>query len=156
MAINWKLTLRILQAVFAVLVLGSAAYVSSAFAVGSPSQVNFLIFNSIFTGLVLVYIMVVPWRLPKYYNKFANIGLEGAMVLFWFAGFIALAVSLGGGFCGHSICGASSAASAFGAFEWLCWTATFTFAVLELKRGAAGGKAGNVAAAPEMQASQGV
>lgn len=45
-------------------------------------------------------------------------------MLFWFAGFIALAVLLGDLRCGNvgGVCRASQAATVFGAFEWYAFS----------------------------------
>ena len=39
-------------------------------------------------------------------------------MVFWFAGFVALAVFLGDRVCFGHVCSAAKAAAAFGAFEW--------------------------------------
>ncbi|KAJ9641827.1 hypothetical protein H2199_005040 [Coniosporium tulheliwenetii] len=72
MAFNFTLPLRILQALFALIV--------------------FLLFTSIWTLLALIYLIVAPARFPQYAHKFGILGVEAVTMLFWFAGFIAAAV----------------------------------------------------------------
>lgn len=87
----------------------------------SPSQVNFLLFNAIWTFLALAYLIVVPWRFSETiaHHKFAILGVEAVTMLFWFAGFIALAVFLSGRLCYGRVCDCAKAAAVFAAFEWL-------------------------------------
>lgn len=87
----------------------------------SPSEVNFMIFAGVFTLVItLPCVMLAPRFIPSA-PKFALLGVEALTMLFWFAGFIALAAGLGsvsGAWCGGSVCGSMKAAAAFGAFEW--------------------------------------
>lgn len=93
----------------------------------------------------------------------AMLALDALTMLFWFAGFIALAVfhhraeevyfgddvgdyykacSLAGG-----ICGEIEAAAVFGAFEWALFVATTALLALEFMRGR-GGRSSKTAAGP--------
>ncbi|KAK8199981.1 uncharacterized protein BKA78DRAFT_291546 [Phyllosticta capitalensis] len=98
MAFNWLLPLRITQAVFTIIVLGLVAFVSnwwtSHWFATSPAEVNFLIFTSVWTILVLAYLIIAPWKVPVAANKYAILAVEALTMLFWFAGFIAIAVWL--------------------------------------------------------------
>ena len=147
------LVLRALQFLFALIVLGLTGHrtslpplfplsslpepqpnLCSLFTVASyalsPSQVNFMIFNAVWTMLVLIYLGLAP----KFFSRFAHVhailALDALTMLFWFAGFIALTVlyhdivdianyEFFGG-CGAlgDYCGVSEAAVVFGAFEW--------------------------------------
>jgi hypothetical protein len=86
----------------------------------SPSQINFMIFASVWTVLALVYLIIVPWRFSDTvaHHKFAILGVESLTMLFWFASFIALAVFLSDRVCFGHVCSAAKAACVFGAFEW--------------------------------------
>lgn len=86
----------------------------------SLSQVNFLVFTSVWTLLALVYLVVVPWRFSDTvaHHKFAILAAEAVTMLFWFAGFIALAVFLTDRVCYGIVCGAVIAGNVFAAFEW--------------------------------------
>lgn len=137
MAFNFTLPLRVAQAILSILVLGLTAYVVSLWA---PSEVNFLLFTSIWTFLALAYLIVTPGKFPEAAHKYgvsfsqtpandmerANIdGLfqilaaEIITAIFWFAGFIACAVLLTDTGCRRgSGCRSLQAATVFGAFEW--------------------------------------
>jgi hypothetical protein len=71
-------------------------------------------------------------------NTWAALSLELSNVLFYFAGFIALAVFISKLlFCRGTVCGAARADVAFGAFEFLLWAASCAFTVMETsKKGA--------------------
>ena len=85
----------------------------------SPSRVNFLIFTAVWTFLIAPLLFLAPRRFPRYANKWAVLGLDAVTMLFWFAGFIALAV-----FhhrlllCWGHVCHVMIAAIVFGAIEW--------------------------------------
>ncbi|TVY85597.1 hypothetical protein LAWI1_G008674, partial [Lachnellula willkommii] len=86
----------------------------------SPSQANFLLFCSIWTILILAYLVLAPVRFPRAAHKYGILAAEAVTMIFWFAGFIALAVLLGDLGCGShwGVCRAAEAAVVFGAFEW--------------------------------------
>lgn len=57
-------------------------------------------------------------------------------MLFYFAGFIALATFLGKLlFCRGSVCAAARADAVFAAFSWVLWAGTSTILALELFKG---------------------
>jgi len=57
-------------------------------------------------------------------------------LLFYFAGFIALAVFLGKLlFCRGSVCSAARADAVFAAFNWLLWTGSSALLALEMFKG---------------------
>ncbi|KAF2723198.1 hypothetical protein K431DRAFT_220482 [Polychaeton citri CBS 116435] len=118
--------LRIIQAIFAVIVLGTTAYVANwwtsqrGWHASTPSEIAFLIFVSVWTLLALVYLVVVPWQFSQTQaaHIFAITVVEGVTMLFWFAGFIALAVWLSDRDCYGNVCSSARAGTIFGAFEW--------------------------------------
>ena len=89
-----------------------------------------MVFNAVWTILVLIYLGLAPRFFSRYAHVHAITALDALTMLFWFAGFIALAVLyhdivsvanfefLSG--CGvlGDYCGVSEAAVVFGAFEW--------------------------------------
>jgi len=77
-----------------------------------------LVFASVWTVLALNYLVIAPWKMPRIANKFAILGVEALTMIFWFGGFIALAVFLGGRVCYGHVCSVAKAATAFAAFEW--------------------------------------
>jgi hypothetical protein len=107
----------------------------------SPSQANFMVFNSVWSLLVLAYVGLTPLYATHLFHKLASLALEAVTTIFWFAGAIALAVLFGGPFdCGaNSFCGAAKAAIAFGFFLWALFgflTGLDTFESLRSRRSA--------------------
>jgi len=122
MAYGFVPIIHIVAAVLAVIELGLTAYLASVAQTPwgnfSPSQVNFMIFNSVWSLLVLAYVGVTPLYAAHLFHKLASLALEALTMLFWFAGSIALAVLVGPG-CGRgSWCGSAQAAIAFGFILW--------------------------------------
>jgi hypothetical protein len=74
----------------------------------------------VWTILALIYLIVVPWRFSNTvaHHKFAILGVEAVTMIFWFAGFIALAVFLSGRLCYGKVCNCAKAGAVIGAFEW--------------------------------------
>ncbi|MCJ1483160.1 hypothetical protein MMC06_003327 [Schaereria dolodes] len=137
MALNIVLFLRVTQLVFAIIILGLTAYVAhwynSRTTAVSPSQINFLIFNALWTLLAVIYLTVTPPYFPRLAHKYAIAALDALTMLFWFAGFIALAVFLTGlTLCVGHVCRAAQAAAVFAAFEWYVVLLRATFVVLEM------------------------
>ncbi|KAH6879849.1 hypothetical protein B0T10DRAFT_609800 [Thelonectria olida] len=123
----------ILQAVLAVsliIELGLTAYcadLSSGYWPGSsPSSVSFMLFNTIWSILVFVYIAVIPIYSPSIYNSIIGVILEGVTTLFWFSGSLAMAVWVRGG--------APAAAVAFGFLLLLIFLALFIYDLVSLIR----------------------
>lgn len=123
---------HIVAAVFSIIELGLVAYIISTVYNGqwfhgyygdgyaySPDQVNFMLWNAIWSLVVLAYVGLAPLYLTSIFHKLAALALEAITVLFWFAGSIAMAVFLGVPQCGaDSFCGTWQAAIAFGFFLW--------------------------------------
>ncbi|PMD15512.1 hypothetical protein NA56DRAFT_634713 [Hyaloscypha hepaticicola] len=157
----FMLPIRAIQGLFAVIVLGLLAYSSSDWAWWwSPSQINFLIFTSVWTILALVYLIIAPARYPTAAHKFGILAAEVLTMLFWFAGFIALAVLLtdvgcSAGGAGHwwGPCRAAIAGDVFAAFEWLLFSATTLMAALHCWR-TRGERSGKHDPAMEVHANQ--
>lgn len=121
---NVLIGIRAVQAIFALIVLGTAAYVAhwwyGAWHAYSPPEYSFLIFTALWTLLVLVYLILVPLRFSNsvLHHKFVILALEGLTTLFWFASFIAAAVFLTGRVCWGGICSTAVASTVFAAFNW--------------------------------------
>ena len=99
-----------------------------------------MVFVSVWTMLVLIYLSLAPRFFASFANVFAILALDALTMLFWFAGFIALAVlyhnledssilyDFGYSYVGavstcdgagiKSVCQQIEAATVFGAFEW--------------------------------------
>lgn len=86
----------------------------------SPSRVNFMIFNSVWSLLALAYIGLTPLYLTSAFHRLAALALNALTAVFWFAGAVALAVFVGGPYdcAADSYCGSAEAAVAFGFFLW--------------------------------------
>jgi len=133
--------LRIAQGVLTIIILGLMAYdVNSWNDVGfynwSPSEANFLLFCSIWTILVLAYLIIAPLRFQFAAHKFGILAAEAVTAIFWFSGFIAFSVLLGHAHCGNwwGPCRAGEAAAVFAAFEWILFTITTVMAALHAFR----------------------
>ncbi len=124
MAYGFVPIVHIVAIVFTIIELGLIAYVISLYdaPVGgrSPDPANFMLFNSLWTLLVIAYVGIAPLYLTRIFHRLASLALEAVTLIFWFAGSIALAVYVGGPInCGRSTwCGSIEAAVAFGFFLW--------------------------------------
>jgi len=145
MAINWVLPVRVAQLVFAIIVLGLTAYVANDYNGGyyargnaSPSQVNFMIFCAVWSILAVAFLILSPrydTQARHVGHKFAILAVDAVTAIFWFAGFIALAVFIGVPDCGNNhICGSLQASVAFGAFLWVLFSATAVLDTLHVFR----------------------
>jgi len=144
MAFGLLLPLRIAQFIFAIVVFGLSAYVAHWYdadtLTASPSQINFLIFVPLFTFLSIAYLEITPRFVAKASHPYAHLGFEVLNLLFYFAGFIALATFLGKLlFCRGTVCAAARADAIFAAFSWMLWTGTTTILALEIFKGGISG-----------------
>jgi len=78
------------------------------------------LFCSVWTILALAYLIITPGRFPDAAHKYGILGVEVLTMIFWFAGWIAMAALLGDYGCNQhwGVCRASTAATIFAAFEW--------------------------------------
>jgi len=82
-----------------------------------------MLFNSVWTLLVLAYLALTPLYFPRIFHQLAALALEWVTAIFWFAGSIAVAAYWGEPYCGAgNWCGSASAAAAFGFFIWVIFT----------------------------------
>ncbi|KAK7753089.1 hypothetical protein SLS62_005039 [Diatrype stigma] len=93
----------------------------------SSPRVSFMLFNSVWTLLVLLYVALTPLYMASLHHKLAATVLTTITAIFWFAGSIALAVVSGGGVV--------AAAVAFGFFLWAIFTGLAALDLLETRRG---------------------
>jgi len=96
----WVAIIRVVQLIFAFLVLVLTAYASNTFG-GSPGGSN--VVNDLFPGysmsfftfawtvLFLLYIFLTPLAFPHFYHSYAHLGLEFLTVVFWLTTFALLA-----------------------------------------------------------------
>ncbi|KAI2632003.1 membrane-associating domain-containing protein [Hypoxylon sp. NC1633] len=123
------LGIRCAQMLFAIIVMGLTAFVAHWYNVDtlttSPSQINWLLAVSLFTIVSILYLELAPRFAPRLSHPMVAMGLETSNALFYFAGFIALAVFMSRLlYCRGSVCGSARASIAFGAFEFMLWTAS--------------------------------
>lgn len=88
----------------------------------APGEVNFNLFNGIWTGfLVVPYLVLAPIYVEAAAHPIVMAAVEALSCLFWFAGFIALAAFIGrvpaAACSGVGLCAEMQAATVFGAFE---------------------------------------
>jgi hypothetical protein len=79
-----------------------------------------MVFNSVWSILVLIYIGITPLYMTSVFHRLAALVLNVLTAIFWFAGSIAMAAEFGGPYdCrGNTACGSAEAAIAFGFFLW--------------------------------------
>ncbi|KAI1459831.1 membrane-associating domain-containing protein [Annulohypoxylon moriforme] len=126
MAFGFIPIVHIVAAVFAIIELGLTAYLVSTYDGWynyyydySPPRINFMVFNSVWSLLVLLYVGVVPLYLTSFFHRLAALALNAITTIFWFAGSIALAVFVSAPYCPSNSCrGSADAAVAFGFFLW--------------------------------------
>ncbi|ROV95792.1 hypothetical protein VPNG_08751 [Cytospora leucostoma] len=139
------LALRAVQGIFAIIIIGLSAYVVHWYNVDTltspPAQMEFLIFVPVFSLISIAYLETIPRFMPKFSHPWATLALEIINSVFYFAGFIAMAVFLNHLlYCRGAVCGSARASTVFAAFSFALWGATAGLAVRNLLGG--GGLAG--------------
>ena len=82
--------LRLTQLLLTILTLSLlsslAAHInSSTFRIATPSSLNFAIFTSLYTLLVIIpYTTLAPRWFPRWTNRYVMVGAEGSCAVFWF------------------------------------------------------------------------
>lgn len=90
-------------------------------AYGQADTVNFMLFNGVWSLFIVVpYFILAPIFVPALAHRFALVAVDAVTMIFWFAGFIALAADIGDPQrCSKvPLCREMQAAIAFGAFNW--------------------------------------
>ncbi|KAK5993012.1 hypothetical protein PT974_06438 [Cladobotryum mycophilum] len=127
-------------AVFVIIELGLMADVVDSttgfWGTNTPSSYAFMLFNSVWSLLILVYLAVTPLFLAKFYHNLAALAILVITTIFWFAGSIAMAANFGAPDChGFSVCQTAQAAIAFGFFIWAIFTGLTVLEGLSASRG---------------------
>ncbi|ROT40213.1 hypothetical protein SODALDRAFT_348504 [Sodiomyces alkalinus F11] len=130
MGIDLMISLRILQGLLALTVLATSAYVVEwyfrATRFAAPSEFTFLIFAPTWTLVSLAYLELTPRFVPRASHPYAALAFEFLNTIFYFAGFIALAVFLGRVvFCRGAECIAARIAVVAASVEFVLWSVTF-------------------------------
>jgi len=124
-------------AVLSIIELGLTGYVADTYPVGYvASEVSFMVFNSVWSLLVLAYLGLAPAFFPKLFHKLAALGLAVVTTIFWFAGSIAAAAGLGApkGCSRGRWCASFQAFIAFGFFIWAGFTGLSILFGLDFKK----------------------
>lgn len=89
----------------------------------TPSSFAFMLFNSVWSILILFYLALTPLFAARLYHNVVALGLLVVTTIFWFAGSIAMAARIGVPNChGSTPCQSAQAAVAFGFFIWAIFT----------------------------------
>lgn len=87
-----------------------------------------MIFSPVWSLLALAALTVVPLKFPHVADakmpKLLLLILECVTMLYWFGGFIALAVFLSDRICFGTVCSVAKAGTAISAFNWVAWAVT--------------------------------
>ncbi|RDW89524.1 hypothetical protein BP6252_01556 [Coleophoma cylindrospora] len=135
--------LRALQLIFAIIVMGTDGYAIHAFHghtvyvhfkfgnfyayYGVPDAWGFLMFCAGWTVLTVAFHLIAGIRFAdRALMGYLRVAVEAVAVLSWLAGFIAVAVQISTETCsaGKNSCGLLTAATVFGALEWLLFIVT--------------------------------
>lgn len=134
------LPLRATQFLLAIISLGLDAYVNHWYRTrsligSSPSQVNFLIFASVWTLLLIPFLLLTPRFFPSPHQSLIALGLEGVSWVFWLAGWVALERYKSNlELCWGGICRTMVAGIVFGALEWVLFSITLVLAAIHAFR----------------------
>ncbi|KAF2016620.1 hypothetical protein BU24DRAFT_423000 [Aaosphaeria arxii CBS 175.79] len=124
----------------------------------APSEVNFMVFTPVWSILSVIPLILIPLKMPHLATstvpKIGLIALEALTMLYWFAGFIALAVFLSDRICFGTVCSVAKAGTALSAFSWVAWAVTLAMSALRAFR--TGFKKGESGGEPKVEMHQGV
>ncbi|KAL6701501.1 hypothetical protein J3F84DRAFT_10324 [Trichoderma pleuroticola] len=139
MALGMITIIHIVLAVLVIIELGITGYlvnVTSGFGYSSPATYAFMLFNSIWSLLILAYLAITPLYLARLYHALVAFVLLVITTIFWFAGAIAMAAFIGVPAChGNTFCQTSQAGVAFGFFLWAGFLALTVLEGLTTLRG---------------------
>ncbi|OAA35379.1 MARVEL-like domain protein [Beauveria brongniartii RCEF 3172] len=107
--------------VFLIIELGLTAYLVDR-SNGNESRFNFMLFNSIWTFVVVLYTGLVKRIFSSLYHAIVGLALLALTAIFWFAGSIAIAAKIPVNCHGVHDCQVAQAATAFGFFLWAITT----------------------------------
>ncbi|KAK7744743.1 hypothetical protein SLS62_010100 [Diatrype stigma] len=135
--------LRAAQLVSALIVMSLMAYVAdwynAATLTMAPPQINWLLACSVISIFSLGYLEGAKRFFPRAFHSTAALALEAVNALFFFSGFVYLAVFIGKLlFCRGSVCGAARASAVFGALAFLLWCASAALAARTVAQVGAG------------------
>lgn len=114
----------------------------------APSSFAFLLFCTIWSILVLLYLALTPRFFARAYNAIVALGLLAVTAIFWFAGAIAMAVDIGAYSHGGHDYRTAQAAVAFAFFIWAIFTGLAVMEGLAFMRGRGHGATADTRAKP--------
>lgn len=98
-----------------------------------PSSISFILFAAVFSILSILGLEVCPKVAPGLSHPYASLAVEALNTVFYFAGFITVAVFLGSlTFCVGTVCTASRVDSAIAAAAFCAWIASTIITAKEL------------------------
>lgn len=79
-----------------------------------------MLFNGVWTAFIATpYLAFAPIYFPNFAQRIIVLAIDAITMIFWFAGFIALATDLPPArYCHGSLCSSLQAATVFGALTW--------------------------------------
>ncbi|KAM7191144.1 hypothetical protein V8F20_009462 [Naviculisporaceae sp. PSN 640] len=124
-----------------------ASFSTKILDIPTPSSISFLVFNAIWSLLVIAYLGLAPRFSPRIFHSLVALGLEYITMLFWFADSVALAAAIGTVSCVGmgAWCHAWRAATVFGFINWLLFLA---LAIIDTKEVLRGGRTTTAAPKP--------
>ncbi|KAM7197841.1 hypothetical protein V8F33_005333 [Rhypophila sp. PSN 637] len=139
---SYMLIIHIVAAVLTVFELVLGVYLVSLFAgYGeeslTPASTGFLVFNAVWSILVLAYIGLSPRIAPRTFHELVALALEWLTMLFWFGGSVAIASFLKAiPLCTVYVqCHLWRTATAVGFINWLAFLALAIHDTMGFKRG---------------------
>ncbi|KAL6816800.1 hypothetical protein V8C40DRAFT_253754 [Trichoderma camerunense] len=133
------LCFRAFQGLAAAAGIGLAAYVVNWHLRGphlsTPPSISFILFSSIFSFFSILYLVFAPRLAPKAVHPKISLSIEAINCIFYFAGFIAVAVCLGDlAFCTGSVCMAGRGTAVLAAAQFSLWMGSAIFAAKAMVR----------------------
>ncbi|KAL7950923.1 hypothetical protein V8C42DRAFT_307939 [Trichoderma barbatum] len=130
---------RAFQGLMAAASIALAAYVVNWHLRGphlsTPPSINFLLFSPIFTLSSIVYLEFAPRFASKAIHPMVSLSIEAINCIFYFAGFIAVAVCLGDlAFCDGSVCMAGRGTAVLAAAQFSLWMGSAIIAAKNMFR----------------------
>ncbi|KAL6796032.1 hypothetical protein GGI42DRAFT_356656 [Trichoderma sp. SZMC 28013] len=133
------LCFRAFQALAAAASIALAAYVVNWHLRGphlsTPPSIGFILFSPIFSVFSILYLVFTPRLAPKATHPMISLSIEAINCIFYFAGFIAVAVCLGDlAFCTGSVCMAGRGTAMLAAVQFSLWMGSAIIAAKAMVR----------------------
>lgn len=102
----------------------------------TPPSISFLLFCPVFTVASLFYLECAPRFVPKATHPVLSLSVEALNSIFYFSGFIAVAICLGElAFCDGSVCMAGRGAAVLAAAQFSLWMGSAIMAAKDIFKG---------------------